>query len=51
MQQKTDQVIDILQRAVAEELEKKRRLGQYAIVNRDGKIIRLEGDDLIVKKS
>jgi hypothetical protein len=36
------QVLDALRRAVAEALERKRRLGQYAVVWRDGKVVRLE---------
>jgi hypothetical protein len=32
-------VLDALQRAVAEALERKRRLGQYAVIWRDGKMM------------
>ena len=32
-------VLDALQRAVAEALERKRRLGQYAVIWRDGKVM------------
>ena len=34
--------LDALRRAVAEALDRKRRLGQYAIVRRDGRAVRLE---------
>jgi len=39
------QVLDALRRAVAEALERKRRLGQYAVIWRDGKVVRIEPDD------
>jgi hypothetical protein len=32
-------VLDVLKRAVAEALERKRRLGQYAVTWRDGQIV------------
>lgn len=35
-----------LRRAVAKALDRKRRLGQYAIVWRDGRPVRLEAEDL-----
>ena len=38
--------LDILRAAIAEALERKRRLGQYAVIWRDGKVVRLEPDDL-----
>ena len=37
------QILEELRHAVAETLERKRRLGQYAVVWRDGKPIMLEG--------
>ncbi|EGV27818.1 hypothetical protein ThidrDRAFT_4356 [Thiorhodococcus drewsii AZ1] len=37
------QILDVLRHAVAETLERKRRLGQYAIVWRDGKPVMLGG--------
>ena len=37
-----------LREAVREALEKKRLLGHYAVVWKDGKVVRLTGDDLIV---
>ncbi|MFD2112113.1 hypothetical protein [Thiorhodococcus fuscus] len=39
------QILDALRRAVAETLERKRRLGQYAVVWRDGKPIMLGGEN------
>ena len=33
-----DMVLEVLKRAVAEALERKRRLGQYAVVWRDGRV-------------
>jgi len=36
--------LDALKRAVAHALEKKRRLGQYAVVWRNGEPARIEGD-------
>lgn len=38
-----------LRRAVAEALEKKRRLGQYAVVLEDGKVMRLLPDGTMVE--
>jgi hypothetical protein len=32
-------VLDVLTRAVAEALERKRRLGQYAVMWRDGRVV------------
>lgn len=37
-------ILDSLQKAVAQALEKKRRLGQYAVVWRDGKPVMI-GED------
>jgi len=39
------QVLDALRAAVAEALERKRRLGQYAVIWRDGKVVRIEPKD------
>lgn len=36
-----------LRKAVREAIERKRRLGQYAVVWRRGRPVRLEGDDLV----
>jgi len=35
-----------LRRAVAKALDRKRRLGQYAVVWRDGRVVRLEPEEL-----
>lgn len=40
------QVLEALRRAVANALDRKRRLGQYAVVWRDGRPVRLEAEDL-----
>ena len=32
-------VLDVLKRAVAEALERKRRLGQYAVIWREGRVV------------
>ena len=37
-------VLDALRSAVAEALERKRRLGQYAVIWRDGHVVRLNPD-------
>ena len=37
--------LDALRSAVAEALERKRRLGQYAVIWRDGQAVRIEPDD------
>ena len=34
--------LDALRSAVTEALERKRRLGQYAVIWRDGRVVRLE---------
>jgi hypothetical protein len=39
-------VLDALRTAVAEALERKRRLGQYAVIWQDGKVVRLEPDEI-----
>lgn len=36
--------LDLLREAVAEALDRKRRLGQYAVVWRDGQVVRIEPD-------
>ena len=48
-QQKVQKVLQSLRKSVKEELEKKKRLGQYAVVWRDNKIAYLykEEDDKI----
>jgi D-aminopeptidase len=39
------QALDALRSAVAEALERKRRLGQYAMIWRDDRAVRIEPDD------
>jgi hypothetical protein len=41
------QALDALRSAVAETLERKRRLGQYAVIWRDGKVVRLAPEDQV----
>ncbi len=47
---KNQQALDALRSAVAEALERKRRLGQYAVIWRDGRAVRIEGDELTSPK-
>ena len=42
--------LDALRAAVAEALDRKRRLGQYAVIWRDGRAVRIEGDELTSPK-
>jgi len=42
---KNQQALDALRSAVAEALERKRRLGQYAVIWKGGRVIRLDPDD------
>ena len=46
LQQRAQLVTEMLARAVKEALERKRRLGQYAVICRDGKPYRLLPDEL-----
>jgi hypothetical protein len=39
------QALDALRNAVAETLDRKRRLGQYAVIWRDGQVVRIEPED------
>jgi len=41
-----DQALESLRKAVANALDRKRRLGQYAVVWRDGRPVRLEPEEL-----
>jgi len=43
--------LDSLREAVRDAFEKKRRLGQYAVVWEDGEIRSLHGDELAVDRS
>lgn len=38
--------LDALRAAVAEALERKRRLGQYAVIWQDGRVVRLEPEEI-----
>jgi len=44
LERRSQQVKEVLERAVAEALEKKRRLGQYAVVYENGRTVRIEPD-------
>ena len=39
------QALDALRSAVAEALDRKRRLGQYAVIWRDGRAVRIEPEE------
>lgn len=39
------QALDALRSAVTEALERKRRLGQYAVIWRDGHVVRINPED------
>lgn len=39
------QALDALRSAVTEALERKRRLGQYAVIWRDGQVVRIEPEN------
>lgn len=39
------QALDALRDAVAEALERKRRLGQYAVIWRDGQVVRINPEE------
>lgn len=43
--QKTQLMLQMLRQVAAETLERKRRLGHYAVVWRDGEVVALGGDD------
>lgn len=42
LDKETQKILDALRKAVAHALERKRRLGQYAIIWRDDKIVRID---------
>lgn len=42
---KNQQALDALRDAVAEALERKRRLGQYAVIWRDGQVVRINPEE------
>jgi len=45
------QALDALRKAVAEALDRKRRLGQYAVIWRDGRAVRIEPEEKAPSKS
>jgi len=47
----SQQAKEVLRSAVAEALERKRRLGQYAIIYKNGKLVRLESKEIVNKVS
>lgn len=51
LSEKGQVMLDSLQKAVAQALEKKRRLGQYAVVWRDGKPVTIGEDAPKVSES
>jgi hypothetical protein len=42
----TDIIIASMEKSVAKALERKRRLGQYAVVTRNGKLTRLQPEEI-----
>ena len=42
----TEAILAVMRQAVAEALDRKRRLGQYAVFWQDGKVVRVEAKDL-----
>ena len=46
IQRQSQQVKEVLRRAVAAAMERKRRLGQYAVFFRDGKPVRIPPEQL-----
>ncbi len=42
----TDTIIQSMKLSVAKALERKRRLGQYAVVSRNGKLVRLQPEEI-----
>ena len=50
IEKKAEIILRSLNKSVQEALDKKKRLGQYAVVWRDKKVVRLfENDDVLVK--
>ena len=43
----TRQISESLKKAVRKELQKKAKLGQYAVIDRDGKPVRVKASELI----
>jgi len=46
IQRRAQRALEALRRAVASALDRKRRLGQYAVIYRDGKPVRVEPEDI-----
>jgi len=51
MTQKANAGLSVLRKAVKEELTRKAKLGQYAIVKRDGRAMRIKASVLIKQKN
>ena len=49
IQEHAQKALDSLAKSVREALEKKRLLGQYAVISQNGKVVKIYGDDLRVK--
>ena len=48
MTDETQRALDALRQAVAEALERKQRLGLYAVIWQDGRPVEIRGEDLAV---
>ena len=48
MTDETHRALDALRQAVAEALERKQRLGLYAVIWQDGQPVEIRGEDLAV---
>ena len=46
IQERAQKALDSLAKSVREALEKKRLLGQYAVISKNGKVIKISGDEL-----
>lgn len=44
---KSQEILDSMDRAVTKELEKKASLGQYVVIWRDGKPVRIKAEELL----
>ena len=51
LKQNSDKVLNVLRQAVTENLERKRRLGHYAVVWRDGKPAFIGEQDALPKET
>lgn len=49
IQEHAQKALDSLAKSVREALEKKRLLGQYAVISKNGKVVKIYGDDLRVR--